>query len=175
MSVVYHQPKGNSSLNSGNEIGPFRAIEESTLAQLTPAANRSDIYAWYSLIGTAGAACGMMVTGWLLYYMKEKLGWTLIVSYRSVFWGYACVGLIKLCFALALSKACEAEKKQPSPAADPETAPLLGDGAEDEEPKKQKNWLLSKMPEISPASRVIVFNLCVLFALDAFASGLAPL
>ncbi|KAF8866995.1 MFS general substrate transporter [Acephala macrosclerotiorum] len=160
---------------SGNEIGPFRAIEESTLAQLTPAANRSDIYAWYSLIGTAGAACGMMATGWLLWYMKEQLGWTLIVSYRSVFWGYACVGLIKLCFALALSKACEAERKQPSPAADPETAPLLGDGAEEEEPKKQRNWLLSKLPEISPSSRVIVINLCILFALDAFASGLAPL
>ncbi|KAE8440675.1 hypothetical protein EG329_006827 [Mollisiaceae sp. DMI_Dod_QoI] len=160
---------------SGNEIGPFRAIEESTLAQLTPAANRGDIYAWYSLIGTAGAACGMMVTGWLLYYMKEELEWTLIVSYRSVFWGYACVGLIKLCFALALSSACEAEKKKPSPAADPETAPLLGDGAEDEEPKKQKNWLMSKLPEISPSSRIIVINLCILFALDAFASGLAPL
>jgi MFS family permease len=161
-------------VNSGNEIGPFRAIEESTLAQLTPAANRGDIYAWYSLIGTAGAACGLMATGWLLYYM-EKIGWTYIVSYRSVFWGYACVGLIKLCFALALSNACEAERKQPPPAADPETAPLLGDGAEDQEPKKQNGWLLSKMPEISPASRVIVFNLCVLFALDAFASGLAPM
>lgn len=122
----------------------------------------------------------MMITGWLLYYMQHDLGWTLIVSYRSVFWGYGCVGLIKLCFTLALSSACEAEKKEPSPIADPETAPLLGDeatllGEEDEEPTKKRNWLVSKMPEISPESRVIVFNLCLLFALDSFASGLAPL
>lgn len=117
----------------------------------------------------------MIATGWLVYYMKHQLGWSLIVSYRAIFWGYACVGLIKLCFALALSKACEAEKKQPSPVADPETAPLLGDGAEDEEPKMQKGWLLSKLPDISRDSRIIVVNLCILFALDAFASGLAPL
>ncbi|KAF7593025.1 hypothetical protein BBP40_012112 [Aspergillus hancockii] len=39
---------------SGNEIGPFRAVEESTLAHLTPHESLSDIFAWYSLIGTAG-------------------------------------------------------------------------------------------------------------------------
>ena len=41
---------------SGNEIGPFRAVEESTLAHLTPHEHLRDIFAWYSLIGTAGAA-----------------------------------------------------------------------------------------------------------------------
>ena len=157
---------------SGNEIGPFRAIEESTLAQLTPAANRSDIYAWYSLIGTAGAAGGMMVTGWLIHYMRYQLSWTVVETYRAVFWGYALFGVIKFFLALMLSKKCEAEKKE-VPAADPETAPLLGDGAEDLGPKESK--LRSWLPDISPDSRVIVFNLCVLFALDAFASGLAPL
>ena len=161
--------------HSGNEIGPFRAIEESTLAQLTPAANRGDIYAWYSLIGTAGAAFGMMLCGWLLNYMTGNLDWTEVTAYKTVFWGYAAVGLIKFGLAVALSKACEAEKKQAPPMADPETAPLLGDGAEDEEPKKKQSRLLSLLPEISPESRVIVANLCILFALDAFASGLAPL
>ena len=39
---------------SGNEIGPFRAIEESILAQLTNSKARSDIYAWYNLIGNLG-------------------------------------------------------------------------------------------------------------------------
>ncbi|KAE9377095.1 MFS general substrate transporter [Stipitochalara longipes BDJ] len=160
---------------SGNEIGPFRAIEESTLAQLTPPANRGDIYAWYSLIGTAGSACGMMVCGWLLNYMMSNLEYDQVAAYRAVFWGYAAVGLIKLCLAMALSKACEAEKKQAPPAADPETAPLLGDGAEDEEPKKKQSRLLALLPEISKESRIIVVNLCILFALDAFASGLAPL
>ena len=162
------------TVGSGNEIGPFRAIEESTLAQLTPAANRGDIYAWYSLIGTAGTACGMVASGWAIHYMREVLKWGAIESYRAAFWGYAVFGLIKLCLALALSKACEAEKKV-APSEDPETAPLLRNGAEAEEPKKSKNWFLSHLPEISPESRIIVINLCLLFALDAFASGLAPL
>jgi MFS family permease len=162
----------NDWLNSGNEIGPFRAIEESTIAQLTPAANRSDIYAWYSLIGTAGAACGMIVTGWMIHYMRTQLSWSEVETYRAVFWGYAVFGLIKFFLTLALSKKCEVEKKV-VPAADPERAPLLGDGAEDLEPKKSK--LRTWLPDISSESRVVVFNLGVLFALDAFASGLAPL
>jgi MFS family permease len=161
-------------LCSGNEIGPFRAIEESTLAQLTPVANRGDIYAWYSLIGTSGSAFGMLACGWLLRYMRVNLGWNIIESYRTIFWGYAVIGLIKFCLALALSKACELEKKV-EPATDPEVAPLLGNRVEDEEPKKSGGWLMSKLPDISAESRIIVFNLCVLFALDSFASGLASL
>lgn len=43
---------------SGNEIGPFRAVEESTLAQLIEASARSDIFAWYVVIGTLGTAFG---------------------------------------------------------------------------------------------------------------------
>ena len=106
--------------------------------------------------------------------MRGNLGWDVIHTYRTVFWGYAVVGLIKFTLAIALSKACEAEKKQDAPVVrDPETAPLLGDGADDEEPKKSRFAKL--LPEISKESRVIVINLCILFALDAFASGLAPL
>ena len=104
--------------------------------------------------------------------MRYQLHWNEVQTYRAVFWGYAVFGLIKFFLALALSKKCEVEQKV-VPAADPETAPLLGDGAEDLEPKKSKfrSWL----PDISAESKIVVFNLCVLFALDAFASGLAPL
>jgi MFS family permease len=156
---------------SGNEIGPFRAIEESTLAQLTPVAKRGDIYAWYSLIGTAGTASGMMVSGWMIRYMRKELGWETLKVYRAIFWGYAAFGIIKVILILALSKAVEAEKKAAS-TPDPEIAPLLPDATMDRAPKKTFRSLL---PDISAESKVIVFNLCLLFALDAFASGLAPL
>jgi MFS family permease len=160
-------------LFSGNEIGPFRAIEESTLAQLTPAANRGDIYAWYSLIGVAGTACGMIVSGWVINYLRESLAWNILKVYRTVFWGYAALGLMKVLLSLALSSAVETEMKvAPSPYS--ETAPLLPDANGDEEPKK-KSTFRSLLPDISVESRPIVFNLCLLFALDAFASGLAPL
>lgn len=115
----------------------------------------------------------MVVTGWLIRYMRETLGWEQIVVYRAVFWGYAVIGVIKLLLALGLSKACEAEHKQSVPTPDPETAPLLGDDVQSQ--KAKKSTFRSLLPKISPESRIIVFNLCLLFALDAFASGLAPL
>ncbi|RQM06139.1 hypothetical protein DH86_00003405, partial [Scytalidium sp. 3C] len=164
---------------SGNEIGPFRAIEESSVAHLTPAAKRGDIYAWYSLIGTAGTAFGMMSTGWIVHYLRATKHWSEVEAYRAVFWGYAVFGFIKFILSLALSKNVEAEKKPKQAAStgqDPESAPLLGNGANGRAPAKEKKpSLLALLPEISKESRVIVLNLCLLFALDAFASGLAPL
>jgi hypothetical protein len=114
----------------------------------------------------------MMACGWLIHYMRVELQWDTIDTYRCIFWGYAVFGAIKFFLALMLSEACEAEKKE-VPIADPETAPLLRDGAEDLGSKKSRSrsWL----PEISAESKTIVFNLCILFALDSFASGLAPL
>ncbi|RDW85446.1 hypothetical protein BP5796_03771 [Coleophoma crateriformis] len=158
---------------SGNEIGPFRAIEESILAQLTPAAKRRDIYAWYSLTGSAAIACAMALSGWLVKHLREDLKWTAIGSYRVIFWGYAIVGIIKFLLVISLSKAVEANKEKEIPTAiDPETAPLLGDSSEDPERKSSTRALL---PKISVESRAIILNLCLLFAVHSFASGLAPI
>jgi hypothetical protein len=114
----------------------------------------------------------MMTSGWVLHYLRSSLKWNEIEAYRTVFWAYAAFGAIKFLLAIALSKAVEAEEKA-APVQDPETAPLLGGGAEDQEPKKK--FFGSMLPEISKESRLIVVNLCILFALDAFASSLASL
>ncbi len=164
--------------SSGNEIGPFRAIEESTLAHLSPPEVRSDIFAWYSLIGTGGTAFGMLTCGWVVRHLTSLEGWDDVRAYRIMFFAYGVCGLTKTCLALALSKSIELEKPEAATQPDPETAPLLGEDAVDEEPapKKPKKWSFSSiLPPISPESRVIIINLCLLFALDAFASGLVPL
>jgi predicted MFS family arabinose efflux permease len=36
---------------SGNEVGPFLAVEQASLAQVVPAARRTGVFAWYQLIG----------------------------------------------------------------------------------------------------------------------------
>jgi len=105
-----------------------------------------------------------------MHHLRSQ-GWDTIASYRAVFFAYAAVGVVKFALACALSKNVEAEKKV-KPQRDTETAPLLGNG-DAEEPKKKS--LISLLPTISKESRIIVVNLCLLFALDAFASGLAPL
>ena len=170
MICFFYMPILNIAI-SGNEIGPFRAIEESALAKLTPTASRSDIYAWYALAGQAGTACGMMSSGWIITYLLHKFHWQKVSVYRVIFWGYAVLGLAKFGLALSLSNAVEAERKLPF--VDSESAPLLGDVSEDMEPKRP--WFRALLADIGADSKIIVFNLCLLFALDALASGLVPL
>lgn len=182
-------------LISGNEIGPFRAIEESTIAHLTASRDRSDIYAWYSLIGTAGTALGFVGCGWIITVLTHKKHFSDVGAYRVIFCIYAVVGLVKLSLALLLSKACEVDSK-PKPTAvavaaataPTETAPLLGNGSanangnaqqddsdSDNDIKKNKKNRFRLLPDISKESQVVLLQLCILFAFDNFASGLAPL
>ncbi|KEF55855.1 uncharacterized protein A1O9_07435 [Exophiala aquamarina CBS 119918] len=181
---------------SGNEIGPFRAIEESTIAHLTASGDRSDIYAWYSLIGTAGTALGFVGCGWIITVLTHEKHFSSIGAYRVIFCIYAVVGLVKLSLALLLSKACEVDGTPKSTAAaaaassaPTETAPLLGNGSvnangtveqddndsgNDNDIKKDKKRF-RLLPNISEESQVVLLQLCILFAFDNFASGLAPL
>ena len=155
---------------SGNEVGPFRAIEESTIAHLTASENRSDIFAWYSLFGTAGSSFGFMTSGWVTNFLIHTKGWDTVRAYRVIYFAYAVIGVVKLLLSIVLSKACEVDT-QPSTANATETAPLLGGG---QKPKKKKSPL-ALVPQLSPESKAILFQLCILFAFDNFASGLAPL
>ncbi|KAI0113190.1 MFS general substrate transporter [Daldinia grandis] len=159
---------------SGNEIGPFRAIEESIVAQLTDPLKRSDIYAWYNLLGLVGAACGCIACGWILHHLTGTLGWDIVRAYRAIYFGYAALGLLKLTLTLLLSHAVESEKKQAQDRArDGETTPLLESGVEAGAPPKR--GLRALFPDISKESIPVVVTLCLLFALDSFGSGLAPL
>lgn len=162
---------------SGNEIGPFKAIEESIVAQLTDPRSRSDVYAWYSLVGLGGAACGSMACGWILQHLTETLRWDAVRAYRAVYVGYAVLGLLKLTLTLLLSHSVESEKKkqqqQQAQVRDGETRPLLGDGTANTPPPKR--GLRALLPDISKESVPVVITLCLLFALDSFGSGLAPL
>ncbi|KAK6369721.1 hypothetical protein LTS17_009171 [Exophiala oligosperma] len=156
---------------SGNEIGPFRAIEESTLAHLTASADRSDIYAWYSLIGTAGTALGFISCGWIITLLRDEKHFSSIQAYRVIYFMYTIIGLVKLCLALLLSKECEVNA-HPKAANPSETSPLLGENGTREDNKKQRRWSL--LPNISKESKVVLVQLGILFAFDNFASGLAP-
>lgn len=151
------------------------------VAHLTEPATRSDIYAWYSLLGTAGTAFGIMTCGWVSHHLSKDLQWEVVDAHRLVFVAYAVLGLFKLVLALLLSSAVEVEKT-PSKlavttgAANTETTPLLDQQDETVASRpKSKNALRRLLPDISKQSLAIVMSLCLLFALDSFASGLAPL
>jgi hypothetical protein len=101
-----------SGPKSGREIGLSSAIEESTIAQLTPAPIRSDIFAWYTVIGSIGSSCRKLTTGWAVQHLQTLEGWDPIRSYRVIFLAYAGFGIVNIMLACLLSSKVEAKKHQ---------------------------------------------------------------
>lgn len=151
-------------------------MEESTIAHLSRPEDRSHIFAWYNLIGMAGVAAGLNACGWVTSHLTESRNWDVLATYRAVFLGYAVAGALKFILAMLLSVGCEIRSAEPQvKASRGETTPLLREQnpqqtAASPSPQKHGAW-----SSISPESRLIVFRLCILFAFDNFASGLAPM
>ncbi len=130
---------------SGNEIGPFLSIEQAALSQLLPDARRTQVFAWYNLVGSFATATGALVGGGLAQLLQH-FGYSAINSYRAVVLGYTLIGVILSILFLRLSLQVEAPKL--------------------EEPARiQRRFGLHR-------SRQVVFRLSSLFAIDAFAGGL---
>jgi MFS family permease len=131
---------------SGNEVGPFLAIEQAALAQEAAAEHRTRLFAWYHLAGALATAAGALACG-VLVQAAQARGLRPLESYRFVLLGYAAAGLLLGGLFLRLSPASEAAAAAPG---DPPAAQgLLG----------------------LHQSRVVVLRLSALFALDAFAGG----
>ena len=169
----------------GNEIGPFRAIEESTLSALTGKEERTGVFAWYAVFGYAGASFGVLFGGLALKLAQTKWGWSALQSYRLIFWAYAMFGAMKFTLCLMLSDKCEVQKLKEEPVSDSEDEdeqrPLLSEqhpnGIQQPEgtrlePKKARFGKLA--PQLSKQSVSIVWKMCLLFMLDSIASGLTP-
>lgn len=131
---------------SGNEIGPFLAIEQAALAQLLPGRRRTHVLAWYNLAGSCATALGALGGGWLAQALQSS-GLSALDAYRAVLAGYAIGGVIMALLFLGLSPRVEAEPSaQPTPT--------------------RHRFGLHR-----PQSRAIVLALSALYTLDAFAGG----
>ena len=170
---------------SGNEIGPFRAVEESALAQLVEPSERSDVFAWYVVIGTLGASTGSLGCGWVTQALQQQSGWTANASFRLIFWIYAAIGALKALATLSLSRRCEVQPK-PAPTETrsndngqpDETQPLLANGAPQGETQEATPPAPKKptfaFAQLSRKSVLILLRLSALFFLDSLASGMVP-
>ena len=127
---------------SGNEIGPFLSIEQAALSQLLPHQRRTQVFAWYNLVGSFATASGALSGGWLAHTLQGS-GLSLLESYRVVLIGYALGGVLLACAFLCLSSSVETTARA-SPA--------------------HRTLGLHR-------SRQVVMKLSALFALDAFAGG----
>jgi MFS family permease len=131
---------------SGNEVGPFLAIEQAVVAQQVPPERRTATFAWYGLAGSLATATGALAAG-LAAEGLRRAGVSDLGSTRAVVLGYAALGLVLAALFAALSPAAEAPPADRD--APPAAAPVLG----------------------LHRSRGVVFRLSGLFAVDAFAGG----
>lgn len=172
---------------SGNEIGPFRAVEESVLAGLVGEDGRSDVFAWYVVVGTLGSAAGTAGAGQLVEGLKGR-GWTELQAFRAVFCLYGGVGVVKAVVTSLLSPRCEVDRGtnayQPVGAKQSRPAVATEEGEEDgddgpaqtsvEERPTPKPKPKTGFAQLSSKTRWTLLRLCALFAIDSLASGMVP-
>jgi MFS family permease len=133
---------------SGYEVGPFLSIEQAALSQIVPNERRTQVFAWYNLVGSFATALGSLCGGGLAQGVQGT-GMTPLASYRVIVIGYAAMGLILGLLFNRLSQAVELSQKVASPGP---SSPL------------RSRFGLHR-------SRGVVFKLSALFSIDAFAGG----
>jgi len=131
---------------SGNEIGPFLSIEQSALSQIVSNEQRTQVFAWYNLVGSFTTALGSL-SGGVLVQALQGIGVKPLGSYRAIVMGYAIIGAILGLLFTRLSSTVE-------------IPPALQGSI----PKSKRFLGLHK-------SRKVVLKLSALFSLDAFAGG----
>jgi MFS family permease len=134
---------------TGNEVGPFLAVEQASLTQIVPDRRRTATFAWYNLAGYVATATGALAAG-LLGQALISAGWRDVDAYRAVVIGYAAIGLVMAILGRRLGPTIEVPQAEAAP--DDGIAKRLGLGR----------------------SRSVVLRLSALFSLDAFAGGFIP-
>ncbi|KAK3311983.1 major facilitator superfamily domain-containing protein [Apodospora peruviana] len=180
---------------TGGDFGPFRAIEESTVSELTSPATRADVLGWYVTLASIGSSVGTEASGRVVEFLVSRRGWTLLDAYHACFWLYAIMGGLNLINVLCMSSNCELKKKTAtatapaaaveqdeatttSQSAPPvtdgvvdETAPLLlGDNPDTPQQKKGSSW--RQGANISRDTLSVMILLWALLMLDSFADGM---
>lgn len=138
---------------SGDEVGPFLAIEQAALSQVVSDRNRTMLFAWYTMAGTLATAAGSLAGGVLIDVLQSR-GVPPPENYRVGAGGYAILGVVLLLIFTQLS-----------PAAEVAGGTGKASGTQDGAKKKAGDWLGLTQ------SRGIVLRLSSLFALDAFGGG----
>ena len=129
---------------SGYEVGPFLPVEQAALSQIIPDRTRTQVFAWYNLVGSFATAAGALCGGVLTEALRQA-GIVPLNSYRTVLILYGVMGVILAALFKQLSPQVEAVRSN-----GPQTPTHFG----------------------LHRSRRIVLKLSTLFGLDAFAGGL---
>ncbi|QLQ78610.1 hypothetical protein HG537_0A08570 [Torulaspora globosa] len=149
---------------SSDEVGPFKSVEESMIAHLTPNNKRPEVYAIHALVGTTGAALGAIAAGAFIDVVKYTGLYTEdLQCYKLVFLLYALLAFVKVIIMLFLSERTEldcdhSELSSPEALIEDEMAPLV-------QSAEQRHRGLSK------DTRSILIKLLIIFMVDSLGMG----
>lgn len=129
---------------SGHEVGPFLSIEQAALSHLVPATSRTEVFAWYTLVGSVATATGALFGGLVTQVLQQRF-MPPVASYRAVVLIYAALGVVLAFLFTRLSVIVEVNS---------------GDDIRE----KTRFFGIAR-------SRSIVLKLSSLFALDSFGGG----
>jgi MFS family permease len=133
---------------SGNEVGPFLSIEQAALSHVVPGPSRTEVFAWYTLVGSTATALGALFAGTVTHAL-ERTAMMPVARYRVVVVLYAVAGVLLAGLFTQLSSAAEVRSSQEASALPTTMRSFFGVGR----------------------SHRVVVRLSSLFALDAFAGG----
>jgi MFS family permease len=128
---------------SGNEVGPFLAVEQASLSQTLPDRDRTRVFGWYNLAGSLATASGALAAGFIAQGLQGG-GASEVDSYRAIVIVYAFIGIVLAALFWRLSPAVEV-------------------------PVAERTSVATRLG--LHRSRGIVLRLAALFSLDAFAGG----
>ena len=133
---------------TGNEVGPFLAVEQAALSQAIHDVRRTSTFAWYNLVGYLATASGALAAG-LVSQVLLAGGLPPVAAYRAIVVGYALVGVAMAIVFSRVGAAVEAPARDAPP-----------DGI-------RRRLGLGR-------SKGVVLRLSALFSIDAFAGGFVP-
>jgi MFS family permease len=135
---------------TGNEVGPFLAVEQAALSESIHGTRRTSTFAWYNLVGYVATASGALLAGLVSQALLDR-GAAPAEAYRAIVIAYAAIGLLMALASARLGAAIEPRPGGPKP----------DDGI-------RRRFGLGR-------SRGVVLRLSALFSIDAFAGGFIPL
>jgi MFS family permease len=133
---------------TGNEVGPFLAVEQAALSQTVPDRRRTSTFAWYNLVGYVATATGALGAGLLSQALLDG-GLEPLAAYRAIVLGYAVIGGLLALGFWRLGGGIEAPP-----------ATVNTDGI-------RRRFGLGR-------SKGVVLKLSILFSIDAFGGGFIP-
>ncbi|CAG87981.2 DEHA2E10098p [Debaryomyces hansenii CBS767] len=162
---------------SGDETGPFKSVEEASIAHLTPHNHRPEIFAFHGLFATAGAALGSLFCGIIVDHLHLNLGWSTENSYRFIFIVYSGIAVVKFVFMIFLTEKCEVYYDDNELSDDStEESSLLDENVYGEESSNAVRGSngKSKFSGLSPQTKHYLSRLLVIFMLDSLGYGFMP-